>query len=239
MENIKGIIFDYGGTIDSRGTHWSEILWDGYCHAGLDASITKEQFREAYVYAERYLATNVVILPEDDFSALLLKKVRIEIADLVAKGLISEEVAERMAPVVADYCYEQARRCTAEASGVLEELAGKYPIVLVSNFYGNIEAVLADFGLKKYFPTIIESAVVGVRKPDPAIFKMGVDALRLKPEEVLVVGDSYKKDILPSLSLGCRVAWLKGKGWTADEDAVTHPSIISSLKELPGILKSR
>ena len=68
---------------------------------------------------------------------------------------------------------------------------------------------------------------------------MGVDALRLKPEEVLVVGDSYKKDILPSLSLGCRVAWLKGKGWTADEDAVTHPSIISSLKELPGILKSR
>ena len=102
MENIKGIIFDYGGTIDSRGTHWSEILWDGYCHAGLDASITKEQFREAYVYAERYLATNVVILPEDDFSALLLKKVRVEMADLVAKGLVPEEVAERTAPVVAD-----------------------------------------------------------------------------------------------------------------------------------------
>ena len=31
MENtdIKGIIFDYGGTIDSRGVHWSEIIWDG------------------------------------------------------------------------------------------------------------------------------------------------------------------------------------------------------------------
>lgn len=232
MENIKGIIFDYGGTIDSRGTHWSEILWDGYREAGLDGKITKEQFRDAYVYAERYLATNVVILPEDNFHVLLQKKVEIEMRDLVEKGLLTKQEAEEKAPVVADYCYEQARRCTSEASEVLEELSKRYPMVLVSNFYGNIEAVLKDFGLKKFFPTIIESAVVGVRKPDPAIFKMGVDALGLKPEEVLVVGDSYKKDILPSLSLGCKVAWLKGKGWTADEDAVVHPSIISSLKDL-------
>ncbi len=233
MGNIKGIIFDYGGTIDSRGTHWSEILWDGYRHAGLDSKINKEQFRDTYVYAERYLATNLVILPEDNFHTLLLKMVEIEMRPLVSEGLISEAVAAEKAPVVADYCYGQARRCTAEAAEVLETLSRKYPMVLVSNFYGNIEAVLSDFGLKKYFPTIIESAVVGVRKPDPAIFQLGVDALGLKPEEVLVVGDSYKKDILPALSLGCEVAWLKGKGWTADEDAVVHPSIISSLKELP------
>ena len=29
MEKITGIIFDYGGTIDSRGVHWSEVIWDG------------------------------------------------------------------------------------------------------------------------------------------------------------------------------------------------------------------
>lgn len=232
MENIKGIIFDYGGTIDSRGTHWSEILWDGYRVAGLDSKMSKEQFRDAYVYAERYLATNVVILPEDNFHTLLLKKVEIEMCDLVAKGLMDESEVAGKCAVVADYCYGQARQCATEAAEVLEALSAKYPMVLVSNFYGNIEAVLADFGLKKYFPTIIESAVVGVRKPDPAIFQMGVDALGLAPEEVLVVGDSFKKDIAPSLSLGCEVAWLKGKGWTADEDAVVHPSIISSLRDL-------
>ncbi len=232
MGNIKGLIFDYGGTIDSRGTHWSEILWDGFRYAGLDSKVTKEQFRDAYVYAERYLATNVVILPEDNFLTLLQKKVEIETRHLVDAGLISEAEAAEKTPVVAEYCYAQAKRCVTEAAEVLEVLSKRYPMVLVSNFYGNIEAVLSDFGLKKYFPTIIESAVVGVRKPDPAIFKMGVDALGLRPEEVLVVGDSYKKDIQPSLSLGCEVAWLKGKGWTADEDAVTHPSIISSLRDL-------
>jgi putative hydrolase of the HAD superfamily len=104
--------------------------------------------------------------------------------------------------------------------------------VLVSNFYGNIESVLADFDLLRYFPTIIESAVVGVRKPDPQIFRLGVEAMGIPAEQVLVVGDSYKKDIVPAETIGCQVAWLKGKGWTADEDAVTHPNIIKSLEDL-------
>ena len=104
--------------------------------------------------------------------------------------------------------------------------------MLVSNFYGNVETVIRDMGLRQYFRGVIESAVVGVRKPDPRIFMLGVVALGLKPEEVLVVGDSFRKDIEPALSIGCQVAWLKGKGWTAEEDAQTHSSQISSLADL-------
>ena len=138
MGNIKGLIFDYGGTIDSRGTHWSEILWDGFRHAGLDTKVTKEQFRDAYVYAERYLATNVVILPEDNFLTLLQKKVEIETRHLVDAGLISEAEAAEKTPVVAEYCYGQAKLCVALAAEVLELFSKRYALVLVSNFYGNI-----------------------------------------------------------------------------------------------------
>ena len=62
---------------------------------------------------------------------------------------------------------------------VLKELSEKYPLVLVSNFYGNVETVLKDFGIDTYFKEIIESAVVGVSKPDPKIFSLGVEALGL------------------------------------------------------------
>lgn len=223
LHNIKGIIFDYGGTLDSRGVHWSEVLWDGWRHAGIEA--TKEQFREAYVHAERALAKSPIIAPDDNFLDLLRKKVRIELDFL---GLFEEEKCEK----IAQYCYNAARECVEESRPVLDALSAEYPLVLVSNFYGNVSAVLADFDLLRYFPKIIESAVVGVRKPDPAIFQMGVDALGLKPEEVLVVGDSLKKDILPAESIGCQTAWLKGKGWTAEEDAQTHPSQIPSLPSL-------
>ncbi len=231
MGNIKGIIFDYGGTIDSRGVHWSEIIWDGYRASG--TTVDKETFREAYVYAERELAKVRHIMPDDNFHTLLLKKMQIELGWLADHGYISADDARRMAPEIARYCYERARECVEEARPVLEAIRERHiPMVLVSNFYGNVQAVLADFNLLQYFESIIESAVVGVRKPDPQIFRLGVDALGMKPEEVLVVGDSYKKDIVPAETIGCRVAWIKGKGWTAEEDAVTHPSIIKNISEV-------
>lgn len=223
LNGIKGIIFDYGGTIDSRGVHWSEIIWLGWQHAGVN--VEKERFREAYVHAERELAKHPIIAPTDNFLDLLRKKVTIELDFL---GINNPQTVE----TIAKFCYSHARECVEEARPVLDLLSARYPLVLVSNFYGNVAAVLADFDLLRYFPKIIESAVVGVRKPDPAIFQLGVDALGLPSNEVLVVGDSLKKDILPAESIGCHTAWIKGKGWTADEDAQTHPSQISSLTEL-------
>ena len=71
-------------------------------------------------------------------------------------------------------------------------------MVLVSNFYGNIHQVLNEFDLDGLFDSIIESAVVGVRKPDPAIFTLGVKALGMAAEDTVVVGDSYTKDIVPA-----------------------------------------
>lgn len=230
MENIKGIIFDYGGTIDSRGVHWSEIIWDGYQVAQIN--VTKEQFRECYVYAERELARTLHILPHHNFHDLLQIKMRIELGYLANQGLIDAAIVEEKALAVAKYCYDSARQCVEEARPTIEKLHDKFPLVLVSNFYGNVESVLADFNLRHYFKEIVESAVVGVRKPDPRIFSLGVEALGLQPHQVLVIGDSYKKDIVPAESIGCKVAWIKGKGWTADEDAVTHPCIIAHLSDV-------
>lgn len=232
MENsdIRGIIFDYGGTIDSRGVHWSEIIWDGYCN--YNVPVDKQQFRDCYVFAERELAKTRHILPHHNFYDLLLIKMQIEIGNLVDNGILPQGSIEKYAQPIAQYCYDAAKGSIAEAIPVLEKLKEHYPMVLVSNFYGNVESVLSDFGLRHFFDSIIESAVVGVRKPDPKIFALGVEALGLEPEQVLVVGDSYKKDIVPAESLGCKVLWLKGKGWTADEDAVMHPNIIKNISEV-------
>lgn len=54
LSKVKGLIFDYGGTLDTGGDHWSEIIWDAYRQAGV--AVSKPEFREAYVYAERELA---------------------------------------------------------------------------------------------------------------------------------------------------------------------------------------
>ena len=225
---IKGIIFDYGGTLDSRGVHWSEVLWQGYCQAGVP--IDKETFRNAYVEGERALARERIILPQDNFHTLLMKKVKIEISYLPERPDV--ETQNRWVDEIAAYCDDAARGCIEEARPLLEQLHERYPMMLVSNFYGNIDEVLRAYGIRHLFKGIIESAVVGVRKPNPTLFKLGVDALELEPDEVLVVGDSLRKDIEPAEQLGCHVLWLKGKGWTEEEDLQTHPHTITSITQV-------
>ena len=234
MTRVKGLIFDYGGTLDTGGDHWSEIIWKAYQQAGV--AVEKEQFREAYVYAERELARERHILPAHDFHDMLLIKMKIELEWLVRQGLMSPDAVEAKSAEVARICYEAARASVDAAKPVLDRLSEKYPIVLVSNFYGNIETVLQDFGVHKYFQAIIESAVLGIRKPDPRIFEHGVKALGLLPPQVLVVGDSYRKDIEPAEKLGCQAIWLKGKGWTAEEDAQLYPNTIYKLDEILQLL---
>ena len=228
MTMIKGIIFDYGGTLDSRGVHWSEVLWQGYVNAGVP--IDKATFRDAYVEAERALARERIILPQDNFGTLLHKKVELEIGYLPEQP--DETTRTAWVNQIADYCDNTARSCIDEARPMLEQLHERYPMMLVSNFYGNIDEVLRHYGIRHLFKGIIESAVVGIRKPNPTLFKLGVDALELEPHEVLVVGDSLRKDILPAEQLGCQVLWLKGKGWTDDEDRQTHPHTITRITQV-------
>jgi len=225
---IKGIIFDYGGTLDSRGVHWSEVLWQGYQRAGVP--IDKETFRTAYVEGERALARERIILPQDDFHALLTKKVALEVSFLPEQP--EQATRDLWVSQIAAYCDNAARSCIDEARPMLEALHERYPMMLVSNFYGNIDEVLRSYGIRHLFKGIIESAVVGVRKPNPTLFKLGVDALELAPQEVLVVGDSLVKDIKPAEQLGCQVLWLKGKGWTAAEDEQTHPNTITRVTQV-------
>ena len=169
-------------------------------------------------------------MPQDDFHTLLLKKVEVEISYLPDKP--DAEVQDRWIKEIATYCDDAARECIEEARTILEQLHERYPMMLVSNFYGNIDEVLRSYGIRHLFKGIIESAVVGVRKPNPTLFKLGVDALELEPDEVLVVGDSLRKDIIPAEHLGCHALWLKGKGWTEEEDLQTHPNTITSITQV-------
>jgi len=231
---IKGIIFDYGGTIDSNGKHWAEVLWEAY--QDNQVPVTKKDFRDAYVYGERYLATNYVIEPSDTFKKLLEKKIDLQINWLIVNGFLPDnDKTSQYSLAISNQCYNFASSFLKRAKPVIQKLHEKYPLVLVSNFYGNVESVLDDFEITCFFKEIIESAVVGVRKPDPAIFSLGVKALGFAQEEVVVIGDSYSKDIIPATKIGCKTIWLKGIGWEDENLNQSADVVISDFCELEKI----
>ena len=230
---IKGYIFDFGGTLDTAGCHWGQMLWHAYQRQQIPVS--EEQFREAYVYAERTLGRTPIIQSDYSFHKTLEVKIRIEMEYLCTSGAWQADEAEftRGHKAVLEDVYSKVVEVTSHSREVLSQLAASYPMVLVSNFYGNISHVLEEFHLSECFKDIVESAVVGVRKPDHRIFLLGVEALGLKPEECIVVGDSFYKDIEPAKKAGCQAVWFKGEGWTEQQYDETLPDkIITDLNQL-------
>lgn len=217
----KGYIFDYGGTLDTGGQHWGMLLWHAFERH--QVPVSESQFRDAYVYAERTLGRNKIIQPTDTFLQTLKAKVQLELTYLNNESYTDAIVSD---------VYERTKSQTALSRRVLMQMKAS-PMVLVSNFYGNISVVLQEFGLDGIFAEVIESSVVGIRKPDPQIFLLGVDALGMKPEEVTVVGDSLEKDIIPAKRAGCHTVWLKGEGWTNARDGENQADrVIMTLDEL-------
>lgn len=230
---IKGYIFDFGGTLDTAGCHWGQMLWHAYQRQQIPVS--EEQFREAYVYTERTLGRTPIIQSDYSFHKTLEVKIRIEMEYLCTSGAWQADEAEftRGHKAVLEDVYSKVVEVTSHSREVLSQLAASYPMVLVSNFYGNISHVLEEFHLSEFFKDIVESAVVGVRKPDHRIFLLGVEALGLKPEECIVVGDSFYKDIEPAKKAGCQAVWFKGEGWTEQQYDETLPDkIITDLNQL-------
>ena len=228
---IKGYIFDYGGTLDTGGQHWGKVIWHAYERQ--QVPVSEEAFRDAYVHAERTLGRNPIIQPDFTFYKTIETKIRIQLEFLKEQNYVSS-VSSYLKPLT-DSLYEATVKETAKSREVLLQLKQQYPMVLVSNFYGNIATVLKEFKLDGIFDTIIESAVVGVRKPDPQIFTLGVEALGMRPDEVVVVGDSMDKDIIPAGKAGCHTVWFKGEGWT--DDPVDESPAGKVITDLTQILK--
>lgn len=220
---IKGILIDFGGTIDSDGIHWFNAFCEAYA---LVADVPKEQLWDAYVHTERTLGRNPIITPVFTFRQTLQVKIFLQCEYLQSKGVLISDMDQ---DTVLNYCYNKVvHHISAVSKPVLEKI--QLPMALVTNFYGNMHTVLEEFGLSHLFKEVVESSVVGVRKPDPDIFRLGVKALRLEPQETVMIGDSPDKDILPAQSIGCSTILLQGKSWS--EVHCTPDQTISSLSEI-------
>ena len=190
-------------------------------------------FREPNVFGERTLGKNPIVKPYHTFLDMLRLKTGLQFQWLLDGGYLSPgTVRPEWAEEIAEGCYAYARERVDKARPILRELSGRYPMVLVSNFYGNIETVLKDFELDGLFGAIVESAVVGIRKPDPAIFRLGVERLGVEPREAVVVGDSYDKDIVPATQVGCQTVWLKNIGWAPYSGDETADAIIADFADI-------
>jgi HAD superfamily hydrolase (TIGR01509 family) len=81
-------------------------------------------------------------------------------------------------------------------------------LAVVSNSEGTVEAMLEEVGLRRHLETVLDSAVVGLVKPDPRIFQLALSRLGVSPSQAVHVGDSPSADVEGARAAGVRAVLL-------------------------------
>ena len=112
-----------------------------------------------------------------------------------------------------------------EAADALARVARHRRVGIVSNADGTVEAMLQEsaicqigHGAGTTVEVIVDSTVVGIAKPDPAIFDHALRPMGLRPERVLYVGDTYRYDVVGARAAGLKVLLLDPYGLHDDDD---------------------
>ncbi|WP_166240598.1 HAD-IA family hydrolase [Paenibacillus turpanensis] len=112
---------------------------------------------------------------------------------------------------------------------VLEQLKAKgYRLAVISNFAPTLSAILKEKGIDAYFEDIFVSTVVGLEKPDPAIFSLALERTALKADQVLYVGDHAVNDIWAPNQVGIdavrilRYDYQEGEGIRSLEELLSY-----------------
>ena len=122
-----------------------------------------------------------------------------------------------------------------ETIGVLEELKSKgYKLALISNTdFSSVESLLEKFDLNKYFDATHLSFKTGFLKTDKESFESIVKQLKVKKDEVLMVGDSIATDIKGAENAGIKAVLVDRRNMREFENK------IKDLSELKDVLEEK
>jgi len=226
--NINTMIFDFGGTLDTNGIHWSDKYLEVINAEGIKFDI--ESFNKAFVKSDEHLMT-LVNKRNFTYYALIKEQLTYILNEIYSniENIIINKILNNL--------WGYVENCIKDSISILELLKPNYKIGLVSNFYGNISEICRDIGIDKFFDVMLDSKVVNISKPNPEIFSLAIKNLNSQPEDTIVIGDSYTRDILPSKAIGCKTVWLNKKSCEDFNKAESADYKITDIKDLKNIFK--
>jgi HAD superfamily hydrolase (TIGR01509 family) len=98
-------------------------------------------------------------------------------------------------------------------------------LVVVSNSNGTLREKLGRLGLASAFDLMIDSAEVGVEKPDAGIFSLTVERLGIAPAAALHVGDFFNIDVVGARSAGLHAWLIDSADLYGDHDCPRFPNL--------------
>jgi putative hydrolase of the HAD superfamily len=127
-------------------------------------------------------------------------------------------------------------RVYPETFEVLDALAGRFPLVLVTNGPGHHQrAKVEAVGFGPYFADIVVSGEVGIAKPDARMFNAALTITGVRADEAIMIGNNLPRDIGGAQACGIAGAWVNRVRERADEVMPTWE--ITDLREVLAVVE--
>ena len=242
---IKGVLFDLGATLlyTPQRRSWAAVV--EHMHADLAAALQ---------------ATGYAVDPADfinRFAARLSEfdqQGQTDWVEYTTSWVLNTTLQEMGAPALTPEAAAQVLAAYHRYSESLCEVApGAHPVLeglaaagmrlgLISNGSdsGGAFRLLDRLDLRRFFDPVLHSAIVGVRKPNPEIFRLALAAWGLPPQACAMVGDTLGADILGAQLAGLHNVWFSAYADSpanrAHQGNIIPEAEIERLADLPAVL---
>ena len=233
---MKAVFFDAGHTLihahPDIGTVYSETT------ARLGATVPPERFVEAFqpVFKAivREYAAQGEASDEQDYRMwrAITSRIHSRIEELHAIDFDTwfEALYQRFGETEVWRPYEDVER----GLGALRDQGLRLGIV--SNWDTRLRRICTGLGLDRWVDFIVISAEVGVRKPDPRIFRAALEKAGVSAAEAAHVGDLPEEDVAGARAAGIEPFLIDRRKRLTDGRPVEGVRTIRTLDELAGIL---
>jgi len=241
---IQGVIFDLGSTLITFQGEVSEVR--ALATQAMVKKLNEENVRfDNDVFIQRFYE-----LLETSFAAREASNIEISSMSVLRLALTEFGYA-----AVADETLEHALACfykhfedywepMSDLLAVLDEIhEADYRLGMISNAgnAANVQRLLDKAGIRKYFDPVLISSEVGLRKPHRLLFETVLRRWRLPAEQVVMIGDMLKADVLGAQQVGMHQIWI-----TAEADNETNrkyavdivpEATANDLREVPALIR--
>jgi putative hydrolase of the HAD superfamily len=112
---------------------------------------------------------------------------------------------------------------------ILDYLQPNYQLHIITNGFSEAQQKKMQVSnIIHYFKTVTDAELAGVKKPNPIIFQHALHLANAKPEESIMIGDSYEADVLGALEVGYDAIYFNYRR----DESEPHVKQVNQLKDL-------
>jgi HAD superfamily hydrolase (TIGR01509 family) len=173
VPDVQAVIFDWGGVMEELPQEEDVLAWER--RLALEAGVLPE-----ILWGQTWRRLEVGAITDEDYACYVAKQLGLPDREAVLRFLQAFYTTDRLNPRVVD---------------AARALRDRYKVALLSNAFPTQRQIIREqHGIDVYaeFDVYVNSAVVGLSKPNPEIYHLTLERLDVAPQQAIFVDDSLR-----------------------------------------------